>query len=130
MSLIKMYGRMWARTEANIDTVTKRTGDKDVAGVYVLYDGSMPVYIGMGNLRKRIQAAKKSERRGQLWDHFSWYIPSNPAHMREIEALLLNILPFYIRFLNRQLGTIPGKEPRPNKKRGPEAITRRKLPPK
>jgi hypothetical protein len=69
---------MWARNRANIDTIPG-TKEKDGQGVYVLYDGSMPVYVGKGNIRSRIRKAKNSLSRGNLWDHFSWYAISNAA---------------------------------------------------
>lgn len=107
MSLIKQYGRMWAR---NLDNIERIPGHTDGGlGVYVLYDGSTPIYVGMGNIRQRIRQHRQHSRRGKMWDHFSWYVPTDPAHMRDIEALLLSTLPFYLRALNRQTGRIPGK---------------------
>jgi hypothetical protein len=63
-TLVKKYGHMWARNLANIARLKKQTGD----GVYVLYDGSLPVYVGMGNISSRIKKARNSKRRGQMWD--------------------------------------------------------------
>src|SRR5580704_17656074 len=113
MSLIKAYGRMWARNPENFKRVKEQKGE----GVYILYDGSLPVYVGMGNIHSRVSKASRSKRRGQMWDHFSWYIPSDPKVVREIEALLLKMLPIPLRILNRQKGGLGGKvqqdEPRP-----------------
>ena len=51
MALVKEYGEMWPRNDSNIQIVP---GSADGGqGVYVLYDGSMPVYIGKGNIRRR-----------------------------------------------------------------------------
>jgi hypothetical protein len=51
MGLVKEYGEIWARNDINIKSIP---GSKEGGqGVYVLYDGSMPVYIGKGNMRRR-----------------------------------------------------------------------------
>lgn len=90
----------------------------------------MPVYIGMDNIRQRIRKARTSERRSQIWEHFSWYIPSDPKFVRDVEALFLRMLPFYLRILNRQRGKLEGAEKaRRQKDWRPEPINRTKLPP-
>jgi hypothetical protein len=70
----------------------------------------MPMYAGMGNLRQRIKKAASSKRRGEMWDHFSWYILSDAAVMRQIEALTLPILPANLRSLTGQSRKFPGQE--------------------
>ena len=106
MSIVAKYGELWARNPENIEAILgSREGG---TGVYILYDGSMPVYIGRGKIRQRIRRACASKRRGQYWDHFSWYALRNPGLSREIEALLLRMLPFYLRALNRQRGALNG----------------------
>src|SRR5260370_21806770 len=94
-------------------------------GIYILYDGSTPVYVGKGNIQWRIRDARRSERRGQSWDHFSWYKILNRKHRHDIEALLLRMLPPYLRLLNRQRGEFlkARRHPRP-KNRNPEPIKR------
>jgi hypothetical protein len=62
----------------------------------------MPVYIGRGKLSRRIAGHRESKGRGQFWDHFSWYAISNRHLEAEAEALLLRMLPFYLRSLNKQ----------------------------
>ena len=44
MKLICRFGEMWARNQVNINEVpgSKESGK----GIYILYDGSMPVYVG------------------------------------------------------------------------------------
>ena len=59
----------------------------------VLYDGSMPMYVGMGNIRSRLRKARRGKSRGQMWDHFSWFKLSDTTFMRDVEALLLRTLP-------------------------------------
>lgn len=102
MRVVRQYGTMWARNDVNIATIpSSRKGGR---GVYVLFDGSMPMYVGKGNIRSRIEKADTSERRKNLWDHFSWYSIKNPAMMHDIEVLMLRILPPNLRFLTRQGG--------------------------
>ncbi|MBZ5528671.1 MAG: GIY-YIG nuclease family protein [Acidobacteriia bacterium] len=121
MALIRTYGRMWARNLKNIQLVAKQDGD----GVYILYDGSMPVYIGMGNIPWRLRKASRSKRRGQMWDHFSWYIPCDPKLIRDIEALLLKMLPPHLRILNRQKGKLHAAEKVHEVDQKPDIITRK-----
>lgn len=100
--LISAYGEMWARNEENINQIPR---SKDGGqGVYVLYDGSMPVYVGKGNIHWRICDARRSKRRGQFWDYFSWYIVPDPKLRHDVESFLLRRLPWYLRGLNRQSG--------------------------
>lgn len=102
MRVVRRYGTMWARNEENIAKIpSARNGGR---GVYVLFDGSMPMYVGKGNIKSRIESAHTSKRRKNLWDHFSWYSIKNPAMMHDIEALMLRILPPNLRFLTRQGG--------------------------
>jgi hypothetical protein len=62
----------------------------------------MPVYIGRGRLARRIDRHQRSKSRGQSWDHFSWYAIPERTLEADVEALLLRMLPFYLRHLNRQ----------------------------
>ncbi len=58
MALISARGEMWAR---NDDTLKAIPGSKEGGkGIYVLYDGSTPVYVGKGNIRRRIGNARRS----------------------------------------------------------------------
>jgi hypothetical protein len=121
MALLKKYGEMWVRNKENIDSIPRsRNGGR---GIYVLYSGSMPVYIGMGKIHRRIIKARLSKRRGKMWDHFSWYIPLSSALTRDIETLLLRMLPVYLRILTRQRGKfMGGKKTRRPKNGQPEII--------
>jgi hypothetical protein len=121
MNLIKQFGQTWARNDGNIS----RMIEFDVFGIYVLYDGSMPVYVGMGNIGDRLVRARKSDRRGQMWDHFSWYVPSKRSHVRELEALVIGMLPAPLRMLNRQKGRLSGKVKQRDADKQPEPITRK-----
>jgi hypothetical protein len=64
----------------------------------------MPVYVGKGNIRSRITGARRSKRRGQFWDRFSWYTVKDPRMMHDLEVLVLRMLPRYLRALTRQEG--------------------------
>ena len=100
VQIVTSYGTMWARNAKNFRRIP---GPKDGGqGVYILFDGSMPVYVGKGNIRQRITEARRSKRRGQLWDRFSWYTLRDPRMMHDIEVLVLRLLPRYLRALTRQ----------------------------
>lgn len=115
MQIVTSYGTMWARNTKNIQHIPRGKGG---VGVYVLFDGSMPVYVGKGNIRTRITKARRSRRRGQLWDRFSWYALKDRKMMHDIEVLILRILPPYLRALTRQDGHFSEAErvPQPDKK--------------
>jgi hypothetical protein len=125
MRLVRKYGEMWARNSENINHIPhpKQGG----TGVYILYDGSMPVYVGKGHLRHRINDARRSRSRGQLWDHFSWYVIKSTEVIHDTEVLFLRMLPPYLRTLTKQKGyflnATPVKELKKN--RSPEYISRK-----
>ena len=96
--LVSKWGSLWARNDDNLERLREQ---RNLTGVYVLYDGSMPVYIGRGTLAERINAHAASRKRGQFWDHFSWFVLSDRSFNRDTEALLLRMLPFYLRSLNK-----------------------------
>lgn len=122
MALIKEYGEMLARNPENIKLIPR--SHQGGQGVYVLYSGWMPVYIGKGNIRSRINDARRSKPRGKMWDHFSWYVPRNSGLTRDIEALLLRMLPIYLRILTHQVGkfTRAREVPQPKENQVPELI--------
>jgi hypothetical protein len=102
VALIHQFGEMWARNPANIEDVPGSS--EGGQGVYILYDGSTPVYVGKGNIRQRLRDANKSKRRGNSWNHFSWYVLKDKALIHDVEVLLIRILPLYLRYLTRQTG--------------------------
>jgi hypothetical protein len=102
MQIITQYGTRWPRNTENIRRIPKpRDGG---LGVYILFYGSTPVYVGKGKIRYRITDARRSTRRGQLWDRFSWYAVKQPEMMHDLEVLVLKMLPRYLRALTRQEG--------------------------
>jgi hypothetical protein len=94
--LVTRYGTLWARNRKNIQLLR---AEGKLWGVYVLCNGSMPLYIGRGRLASRIGQHQHSK--GQFWDHFSWYAIPDRTLEADVEALLLRMLPFYLRSLNK-----------------------------
>jgi len=93
---------MWARNKTNINKIPpSKSGG---CGVYVLFDGSLPMYVGKGNIRSRIRSAARSDHRGQGWDRFSWFVVADKRLMHDLETLMLQILPPPLRSLTRQSG--------------------------
>jgi hypothetical protein len=107
MELIKKFGERWARNPKNIGSEDIPGSSAGGQGVYVLYDGSTPVYIGKGNIRQRLREANK-DRRKNSWDHFSWYVIKDKSLRHDVEVLLIRMLPFYLRHLTRQRGHFRG----------------------
>jgi len=121
MQVVSAYGTMWARNTENIRHIPSGT-----LGVYILYDGSMPIYAGKGNIRHRITDARRSKRRGQLWDRFSWYALKDQDMMHDIDVLVLRMLPPYLRALTRQDGHfLNAKRIKPTDKEKVDYITRK-----
>lgn len=101
MPLIKQFGLHWPRNTENLEEIEDVAGHK--SGVYVLYHGAMPVYIGRGAISARLTShGKEGSRKEQFWDRFSWFVVGNSKQERELESLLLEALPFYVRSLNKQ----------------------------
>lgn len=100
MALVTKYGRMWARNEENFRKLGK--DDPNVKGLYILYDGSMPVYVGHGYILTRLGKARRSRTRGRFWDYFSWYAIPDEDLQKDTEALLIKTLPYYLRLLNKK----------------------------
>ena len=124
MQIVTQYGTMWPRNKENIIRVpgSKHGGQ----GIYILFDGSMPVYVGKGNIRARLRAARRSKTRGQLWDRFSWYVLSDIKMMHDIEVLILRMLPRYLRALTSNEGKFTkAKCIKPSSNKSADFITRK-----
>ena len=105
MALIKQFGLHWPRNQENLDELEDLAGHK--TGIYVLYHGAMPVYIGRGAISARLRShGKEGSKKDQFWDRFSWFVIGKTAPERELESLLLEALPFYVRSLNKQGGKL------------------------
>lgn len=101
MGLIKEYGTFWARNRENIAKYRSCVRSK-ASGIYVLYSGSAPVYVGKGHIKGRVTKRNRGGAKSRYWDHFSWFLVDNSDVEHDLEALLLNVLPFYLRSLNKQ----------------------------
>ena len=121
--IITHRGEMWPRNTTNIELIPRSQEDGG-QGIYILFDGSTPVYVGRANIRHRIKDARSSTRRGQSWDHFSWYGIPQGRHGQELEALLLRMLPPHLRILNRQRGKLAGAVKHPFEDDKPDPINR------
>jgi hypothetical protein len=108
MALIRQFGLHWPRNQENLEEIEDLAGHK--SGIYVLYHGAMPVYIGRGAMSALLRShAKEGSRKEQFWDRFSWFVIGKAKPERELEALLLEALPFYVRSLNKQSGRLAKK---------------------
>lgn len=110
--LVKSFMEKREAKVENINKIPKHT-KKGGQGVYVLYDGSMPVYVGKENMRVRIRKAKRRDKR---WDHFSCYAIDS-AFQHDAESLLLRALPWYVRALNQQGGKFVVEQMRKKKRK-------------
>jgi hypothetical protein len=124
--LVSSYGRMWARNSKNF---TKLGKQGDLRGVYVLYDGSMPVYVGRGIILTQLRGHRASKRRRRFWDYFSWYEIPDEVLRKDTEALLIKMLPYYLRLLNKKNeGFVgPKKSQKQSKSKIPEAVDKPKF---
>jgi hypothetical protein len=123
MRLVRKFGEMWAK---NLENIEKIPGSKQGGqGVYILYDGSLPVYVGKGNIRSRVRGARRSRTRGEFWDRFSWYVIKNKQVTHDTEALILRMLPPCLRSLTRQSGHFLHAHPEPEAKHEAEFILRK-----
>jgi hypothetical protein len=102
-ALIGRYGRLWTKVPANLRKL-KSNELKDVTGIYVLYNGTMPVYVGQGKIARQVRVHNRHHRKSPLWEHFSWYEINGEGNEKEIETLFLKVLPHYLRALNKMGG--------------------------
>jgi len=120
--IVTQHGTMWARNVENINRIPGSS--QGGQGVYVLFDGSMPVYVGKGNIRQRIRKHRTSKRKGQLWDRFSWYVLADKTMKHDIEVLILKMFPTYLRALTKQGGHFAKSTHREQANKIAEHITR------
>jgi len=91
-------------TEADL-----RAHGVSTTGVYIAHDSmGAPRYIGRGDIFDRLRKRKKAERLELLY--FSFYVVEAPAHLREIETLLIRGASHLLEFNNRKkrVGISPG----------------------
>jgi hypothetical protein len=128
MALVVAHGEHWPRNKTSFKALKDEA--KNPNGVYVLRDGSMPLYIGTGKISSRISKHCGSRSKGKYWDYFSWYAIPNEKHRKQIESLLLRLLPFYLRSLNKQRGKLIGSKKINANKNPPEYVKKPQLAPK
>jgi hypothetical protein len=108
MGIVGLYGLRWPRNTKNLAQLKKLIGKR--TGLYVLANGSMPLYIGRGQIARRVRAHNRpGGSKSKYWNYFSWFEILKPATDGELECLLLQVLPFYVRSLNRQTGSLGRK---------------------
>jgi hypothetical protein len=108
--IVGLYGLHWPRNRTNLRQLKALLGKR--TGLYVLANGSMPLYIGKGIVALRIENhARPGKSKSAYWNYFSWFEVLKPADEGELECLLLQTLPFYVRSLNKQTGSL-GKDNR------------------
>jgi hypothetical protein len=62
-------------------------------GIYALYRRNALYYVGLAsNLRNRLKHHLK-DRHQKSWDRFSVYLTADDEHMKELESLVLRIVP-------------------------------------
>ncbi|MBZ5501204.1 MAG: hypothetical protein LAN59_03045 [Acidobacteriia bacterium] len=127
MGLVNKHGERWARNKENFQELRSAAGNP--RGVYILCDGSMPLYVGRGRIASRIKSHTRGKSKGQYWDHFTWYEIQSEKHRKDIESLLLRLLPFYLRSLNKQRGHLPGSHKFKAKNPTPDIVKKPHLAP-
>jgi hypothetical protein len=71
----------------------------------------MPMYVGKGLIASRVRGhAMKRSSKNKYWDHFTWFVIKKSGYEGELEVILLRTLPFYVRSLNRQTGSLQRME--------------------
>jgi hypothetical protein len=84
-------------------------------GIYVLYFGIMPVFIGEGDLGSRLKTHSKKGAKRRFWDRFSWFTLQCPEQAPQFEAILLQCLPYCLRADNRRGAELLARPIEPNR---------------
>jgi hypothetical protein len=92
------FVRMWPRALFHMKDGKAVLEDVlDNPGVYVLYRNDEPYYIGKTGKtlfrRLKAHALKPNARRYNYWNYFSAFEIKDPAHMDEVEAILISAMP-------------------------------------
>jgi hypothetical protein len=126
MSLIGLYGLSWPRNETNLEELKRIVKGKK--GIYVLANGAMPLYVGKGDIVSRV-VSHGAERawKSKYWNYFSWFVVPKAERGNELENLLLSVLPFFVRSLNRQTGSLGRKNRRKPPDKNPITVKLPKL---
>jgi hypothetical protein len=129
MGIVGLYGLRWPRNKKNLADLKKLMGKRN--GLYILANGSMPLYIGKGRVASRVRGhARPASTKSAYWNYFSWFEILKPAKDGELERLLLQVLPFYVRSLNKQTGSLGRENRRYFEDKNPKVVDFPKLVPK
>jgi len=117
-NIVRKWGPFWERNDENFDKLREEA--KGLSGVYLLYCGWFPVYVGRcQDLSSRIAQHRGSK--SKAWDRFTWFALTEEGHCKELEAIFLRSLPFYLRLNNKQ-GAHLGVRSVKSKNKNPEQI--------
>ncbi len=76
--------------------LVKEIPDLQLPGVYVLYEGRIPYYIGMATKlfsRLHDHANKSTDARFHHWNYFQAFVIPDPAHRVVVEGILCAAFP-------------------------------------
>ena len=102
-NLIVKFGPFWSKNEENFRKL--RVEAEGFSGVYLLYCGWFPIYVGCGELLTRISGHKGSK--SKIANRFAWFAVAEKRHCRELEAIFLRSLPYFLRLNNKQGAHLP-----------------------
>jgi hypothetical protein len=90
------YVRLWPRDLLHIEDQQSALKDKLTwPGIYILYRGSVPYYVGKAHnvYRRLCDHSNIDTRYGNLWDMFSAFAVSDPDARNDVEAILIQAMP-------------------------------------
>ena len=86
-----MCPRRLFELKENRKLIAKELKIFDRPGVYILYEGRVPYYIGKANrlwTRLHDHANKSTDEYFHHWDYFQAFVIPDPGHRSEIEGIL------------------------------------------
>jgi hypothetical protein len=97
---ISGYARMWPRSLFNVKdgkrSLARSVPALERPGVYVLYCGDKPYYVGKASkLRRRLvaHANKPGGKYYNFWDFFSVFVVENARFRNQLEGALIAAIP-------------------------------------
>lgn len=95
--VVKAAAQMWPRVVFDFDGWPTVKECLREPGVYVLFRGDEPYYVGKtkNKLFRRIQAhaTRTRDRYYHFWNYFSAFVVPNPKHRDEVEGVLIASMP-------------------------------------
>lgn len=108
-SLIRAFGMFWHRNRISFEPKGGMWGEQgrggnvqpvdfsEQYGVYILYDGHRPVYVGKSErgdgIYARLRSHTKDPRKAGRWDRFSWFGIRGVTDRGELEEMNTEISP-------------------------------------